>query len=1472
MQSVSVETHRFQLAINELELNYLENGQGQIEGVKKHRTIFFFWEFYLRRSEERFHSDHFGLDEKVKEVPLLKTPAEYDFESRELITLLLANRMNLRSLHAVMLLWALCPSVQFQCDKSPVTNKLNLSVNYELPTFTADFPIQNMVTLDGIIYVGAVNRIYALSPNLTKLSEYRTGPLLANETCGQKLSSASSSGGRVDNHNIALVVENIYDKGLYSCGSADNGVCRRHVLDDDTGPKTVDEQVYCFADRVRQHKGQPSDSDVVVSPSGSQVLNVESNVITFFVGNSEIPGMGNTSGSATHPHTISLRKMKTSQNGFTFFSRRSYMDLISPLRGNYYLRYVYSFHSGPFTYFLTVQRVNRDSQAYHTRIVRMCSSDPVIRRYVEMPLECISTDKRRRRSAEDVKVFNILQAAHVTKVGNDVELQKQLKVEEGDDVLFAAFARGKPNSPEPTPNSAVCVITLKHINNMFKMYMQRCNTVDPYHFTGSEQKSCYNVSSSDDCDPHEGIHEGKEGKYRLQVTQFVQRLEYWHKELTNTLVTSITVMPVHGRAVAYLGTADGRHIQVLFSRFAAPHVNIRLDSRPVSASVALLDADGSNGTLLMATGNKITMVPLIGPGCGQLTTCTSCLLSSRVTECGWCDGRCTRANQCPSSSLWTQDYCTPVITKIFPTSGPIRGSTVVTMCGSNFGFDKTESFKASLVTVEVAGAPCKLPRQDNINRWTEMQCTPVFSGNFTPSGHTVRVTSGHKVATMEGFTFVDPVIHEIFPTFGPKSGNTMLTIRGAFLDTGNKREVTVGKVACKIQSLSSAMLTCKTPPHAVPSKLPVKLTVDSVELHAPVQFTYNEDPIIKSIQPSRSFVSGGCTVSAHGSFLQSGLQPQMVLTTGQDAEVFQVSCVYAENRTSIQCTTPSLAKLALQPPVVTKVAFVLDGYSTDQWDLIYVEDPHFQDPKLTSKDNKSIVELKGDHMDREAMKCQVLTVSNHSCETLTLIGNTLECLVPTELQAATANGLQVEWRQADSIRHLGKVTLAQEQDYAGLIVGCVCVSLLLLLLGSLLMWRRNKHIDDQGTDRPETCRGAPPIYGGNGELLSPRLGTLGGGMGRGIEGELVSPLLMAPVHIDPSCLHPDLLTEVQHVVIAREQLLLHLNQVIGRGHFGCVFHGTLLELDGQKQHCAVKSLNRITDLEEVSQFLKEGIIMKDFSHPNVLSLLGICLPPEGSPLVVLPYMKHGDLRNFIRDEGHNPTVKDLMGFGLQVARGMEYLASKKFVHRDLAARNCMLDESYTVKVADFGLARDVYDKEYYSVHNKSGVKLPVKWMALESLQTHKFTPKSDVWSFGVLLWELMTRGAPPYSDVNSFDITVFLLQGRRLLQPEFCPDALYTLMIECWHPKPERRPSFHELVSRIATIFSSFSGEHYVLLNTTYVNIEKMSPYPSLLAYSTNTPTVVASSFMSSSSDPSTSTSLPTMSPLFCHVERDCCT
>uniref|UniRef100_A0A674EH08 Hepatocyte growth factor receptor n=1 Tax=Salmo trutta TaxID=8032 RepID=A0A674EH08_SALTR len=1331
---------------------------------------------------------------------------------------LILKMKNICLLDIVIILWALCSSkVRGQCDEPAENSKLNLSVTYDLPSFEADSAIQNLVTFEGTVYVGAVNRIYALSENLTKLSEYWTGPVTeagVERQCGP--SSQDGAAGKpnavLDNNNMALLVERYYDDELFSCSSADAGVCRRHLL---VERGNVHKEVNCMYSPETGDGGRQGCPDCVTSPLGSRVLNmVSGGVVRFFVGNSEITGSPSrmTSGpQAQQPqhHTISVRQMKETQDGFRFFSDQSYMDLAPGLRGHHHLRYVYSFQSGSHAYFLTVQREGRSSQVYHTRIVRMCGTDPELRRYVEMPFECILTERRRRRRLASIEVFNVLQAAHVAKAGS--ELRQEMGLKEGEDVLFAAFARSKPDSPEPTASSAVCVISLADVNNFFKDFIQKCHTKQPYHFTGSEEKRCYNGSSSDD-----SFGCGKHGEgYRLEVTTPMTRLDYFSGQFSKVLLTSIAVATAQEQTVASLGTTDGRLIQVVVSRSkrSTPHVDFRLDpSRCVSPEVALLFPQGhtgppqrsQDGSLLLVTGNKITKVPLIGPGCEQQWTCSSCLLAPGFMGCGWCDGRCTRLAQCHPTSLWTQDSCPPIITMV-TTNGPLGGDTKVTVCGRNFGFNKTERFDHTLISLDLAGAPCKLLKRES------------------------------------------NMIREIFPVFGPKLGGTMLTIRGSFLDSGNTRQVTVGNATCEILRVSGTMLMCRTPPQSSPSRQAVYMRVDSVVREAPVLFTYNEDPLISSIQPTRSFISGGSTVVAQGFYLHSTLQPQMVLIpTAQEGKVFTVNCTKGEDRLAILCTTPSLKDLGLQTPVVTKVAFVLDGFSTPQFDLLYVEDPRFEEfqrPTVTSKGNKSILEIKvPGRVDVEAMKGEVLKVSNRTCESVTVVGNTLECTVPMELWDAT-NELEVEWRQASSSVSLGRVMLAHEQDYRGLLAGCVCVSLLLLMLLTLFLWkRRNKHIDGtsvcvwydgrahiQHLDMLANARSISPTN----EMVSHEsldyrttllegtfpdttpLGRLGlGGMGLGAEGELVSPLLSAPVHIDPSQLHPDLLKEVQHVVIAREHLLLHFNQVIGRGHFGCVFHGTLLEADGQKQHCAIKSLNRITDLEEVSQFLKEGIIMKDFSHPNVLSLLGICLPPEGSPLVVLPYMKHGDLRNFIRDETHNPTVKDLMGFGVQVARGMEYLASKKFVHRDLAARNCMLDESYTVKVADFGLARDVYEKEYYSIHSKSGVKLPVKWMALESLQTHKFTPKSDVWSF-----EVQTHDTHSDTQTNS----------------------THTIL-----------PTFSELVSRIKSIFSSFSGEHYILLNTTYVNIDKMTPYPSLISYS------------SSSSSSSTRQGHP--------LERDCCT
>ncbi|XP_016116751.1 hepatocyte growth factor receptor isoform X2 [Sinocyclocheilus grahami] len=1350
-----------------------------------------------------------------------------------------------------------------QCEEPIESSKLDLSVTYDLPHFVSDTPIQKLLEFNGTVYVGAVDKLYALSKDLKKIHEYNTGPVHEGQDCSapDPCSGCKNKPLNMNNTNMALLVETFYDLELFSCGSVGNGICRRYLLED--GP--LDAEITCMYSKKNKDSSHGC-PDCLAGPSGTQILNVmSSGVVRFFVANSEpldstVPRLH---------HTISVRKMRETQDGFEFFSEQSYMDLAPGLHGNYPLRYVYSFQSGPYVYFLTVQREGGSLNAFHTRIIRMCSSDPEILRYVEMPFECIYSERRRKKRSVQV-VFNVLQAAHVAKVGYD--FQQEMGLKEGEDVLFAAFARSKPDSPEPTASSAVCLISITDINNFFRDFMQKGYTRKLSHFPGSEEKN-FNQSFAGDsfsCGKHER-------GYRLEVTSTNPRRDYFHGRFRNILLTSIAVVPIQNHTVVSLGTAEGRVIQVVVSRFGKtePHVDFRLDTLPVSSEMALLSPQRHNGSLLLVTGNKVSKVPLIGPGCEQLWTCSSCLLAPAFMGCGWCktSNHCTRAPQC-SPSHWIQVSCPLLITTISPSSAPLGGHTKVTICGKNFGISKKDRFDTKLIDVVVAGTKCKLERKDSSNN--RLVCG-VDHVNVSSIDSVVRVRSGKEQAQKDGFSFVNPVITEIFPEFGPKSGGTMLTIMGSFLDSGNMQLVTVGNATCVLQSISATMLTCRTPPQPSPSQHKVQLHIDGVIREASVSYTYNENPHISSVQPKHSFISGGSTVTVNGFYLHSALQPQMVLTAATEGKLFQVTCNHDEDKRNILCITPSLKGLSVQPPVATKMTFVLDGFSTDQYDLLYVEDPkfeEFQKPTVTPRGNKSILEIKVPPVNQEAVKNgEVLRVSNRTCESVTLVGNTLECTVPMELQSA-AKELEVEWKQATSSVILGRVVLAQDQDYRILITGGVCVSILLLLLIAVFVWiKRKKHIDDlakamvwydgrahiphldmlanarsvsptnemvshesvdyrttlledQNTplSQAESCR--PHLYAHPHVDLSPMLGPM--------EGDLASPLLPSNAPIDLGSLQPELLKEVQHVVIAREDLLLHVNEIIGRGHFGCVFHGTLLEPDGQKQHCAVKSLNRITDIEEVSQFLKEGIIMKDFSHPNVLSLLGICLPSEGSPLVVLPYMKHGDLRNFIRDETHNPTVKDLMGFGLQVAKGMEYLASKKFVHRDLAARNCMLDESYTVKVADFGLARDVYDKEYYSVHNKNGVKLPVKWMALESLQTHKFTAKSDVWSFGVLLWELMTRGAPPYSDVNSFDITIFLLQGRRLLQPEFCPDALYNVMIECWHPKPERRPTFSELVSRIATIFSSFSGEHYILLNTTYVNIDKMTPYPSLISSQSN--------------------------------------
>ncbi|XP_063783305.1 hepatocyte growth factor receptor isoform X2 [Pseudophryne corroboree] len=1347
-----------------------------------------------------------------------------------------------------------------QCEDAAKMSEMNVDIKYNFLSFSSDTPIQNVLQHNGYVYVGAVNKIYVLNENLTKVFEYKTGPVLEQSHCGGPCEGClgkehSSNGTWINNVNVALLFQDLYGEQLIICGSIHQGRCQRHMLDTNR-PWDIATDVHClYSSRVSNITG--SCPDCVVSDLGSKVLVTEKdNFVRFYVGNT-------VTTSQSTLHSISVRREKETQDGFEFLTDHSYMDVPPLMRDSYPIRYVHSFESGGFIYFLTVQRESLDSKAFHTRIVRFCSSDSDLCSYIEIPIECIYTERRRKRSTMDEK-FNILQAAYVSKAGET--FANEMLFEKQEDILYAVFAQSKPDSADVTNNSAVCAVSIKTINEFFRTKVGN-NTKCLEHFYGrANQNACVHKTylKNASCCSH-SVEE-----HQVEATISLTRLDLFMGQFRNVLLTSVSVFIQGSLTIANLGTSGGRFLQIEISRtgHTQPHVNIQLDAHPVSSSQVMKDTSKENGYVLVSTGMQIIKIPLVGLGCEHYRSCSHCIATPSYMKCGWCKNHCSRKNDC-SNEEWTQKTCTPVVSEIFPTSAPFDGGTVLTICGWDFVLNKDNvGFRDT--SVIIGKNNCKIDGKNSNQNKLICRIGKEVSTKFNISSS---VSNGKQTITFSNFSYINPVITSITPSYGPLSGKTLLTLKGDYLNSGKDRKVYIGDQLCNIKSVSSTAIQCYTPANRIDA-YHVTLKIDNARREASTKFTYKDDPVIFKIYPTKSFLSGGSTITVHGKYLNAVASPRMVIQLSEPEILYNMSCVHRSASELICCSTPSLKDLNLTPPIVTHAFFIFDGVTSSTFGFTFVNNPVFKTSEkllVISKGNKNILEIKGENIDSEAVKGDLLKVGNKSCEIIQSKSDFVSCAISNDLIKSNSE-LKIEFLQDVSPLIIGKVMVQQNQNYTGIFTGVLsCVILLSVILGIVIYLKKRKQLKDKSgervlfdgrvhtphLDRLVSARSVSPTtemlssesvdyratfpedqfpnssHGGSCRPAQYPVRDLSPILSSG-DSDISSPLLQTYVHIDLSALSADLVKEVEHMVIGVDCLQVHFNRVIGRGHFGCVYHGTLLDNDGKKLHCAVKSLNRITDIEEVSQFLKEGIIMKDFSHPNVLSLLGICLPTEGSPLVVLPFMKHGDLRNFIRNESHNPTVKDLIGFGLQVAKGMEYLASKKFVHRDLAARNCMLEETFTVKVADFGLARDVYDKEYYSVHNKTGAKLPVKWMALESLQTQKFTMKSDVWSFGILLWELMTRGAPPYPDVNSFDITIYLLQGRRLLQPEYCPDPLFEVMLKCWHPKPELRPTFSELVSRISSIFSTFIGEHYVLINTTYVNIKCSAPYPSLLSAEEN--------------------------------------
>ncbi|KAJ8387220.1 hypothetical protein AAFF_G00159390 [Aldrovandia affinis] len=258
-----------------------------------------------------------------------------------------------------------------------------------------------------------------------------------------------------------------------------------------------------------------------------------------------------------------------------------------------------------------------------------------------------------------------------------------------------------------------------------------------------------------------------------------------------------------------------------------------------------------------------------------------------------------------------------------------------------------------------------------------------------------------------------------------------------------------------------------------------------------------------------------------------------------------------------------------------------------------------------------------------------------------------------------------------------------------------------------------------------------------------------------------------------------------------------IEQVIGAGEFGEVCSGSL-KLPGKREmFVAIKTLKSGYTEKQRRDFLSEASIMGQFDHPNVIHMEGVVT--KSSPVMILTeFMENGSLDSFLRQNDGQFTVIQLVGMLRGIAAGMKYLSDMNYVHRDLAARNILVNSNLVCKVSDFGLSRfledDTSDPTYTSA---LGGKIPIRWTAPEAIQYRKFTSASDVWSYGIVMWEVMSYGERPYWDMTNQDVINAIEQDYRLPPPMDCPSALHQLMLDCWQKERNNRPKFSQIVNNL---------------------------------------------------------------------------